>query len=81
MEFVKKPDALKQPVKSEQNTVTTTTSLGGSGASVHISVYGECGARYLDPKTSRWLSADPDGRMSINYLEVIFKKNCMIIVI
>lgn len=42
-----------------QNTVFTQTLTGSTGSVYKFFVFGGDGARYLDPKTSRWISADP----------------------
>jgi hypothetical protein len=42
-----------------ENILITTNSLGGSKASLAIFIFRPNPVKYLDPKTSRWLSADP----------------------
>ena len=49
----------KKPPILTQNLLQKGTVTGNSGPVTEFFIFGEHGARYLDSKTSRWLSGDP----------------------
>ena len=49
----------KKPILPSQSYIFTQTFTGNTGFLNEFFVFGENDTRYLDPKTSRWISADP----------------------